>query len=349
MNHAPEPDIRIATRASLPLYRSINSIDILARYAAGHGIDVNALLNGSGIKPEHLNDPEVFVRPEQELAVMRKLAALVPYPEAGLKVGEHYHITAHGALGSAAICCETLLDAIRMIFAYIELTLTYFRYDLIVEDSRVCVTMKELVDLKDIRRFICEREFVSVRRMMSDLIGEPIVLQEARFAYPAPEYSSHYQSAFGCPVFFNTGEYGFVFDRRYLAVCLPMANRMSRDRYERECRDLYHHLKNRWTASDRVRQAILQQKGGTPSFEQVARRMNVSPRTLTRRISAEGTSFKEILADIRKTKAIELLTETDTPVEHIALELGYSDVANFYHAFKAWTKRTPGSFREKRQ
>jgi hypothetical protein len=56
------------------MYRSINSIDILARYAAGRGIDSEKLLAFSGIKPKSLDDPEMFVSPKQEMSVMRRLA-----------------------------------------------------------------------------------------------------------------------------------------------------------------------------------------------------------------------------------------------------------------------------------
>jgi AraC-like DNA-binding protein len=225
--------------------------------------------------------------------------------------------------------------------------LTYFSYELSVVEPLAYVTMKELIDLKDIRRFICEREFVSVLRMMSDLIGEPLMLKEARFAYPRPEYASSYRDTFKCPVFFNTDEHVFIFDSRYLSKYLPMANRLSKDKYERECRELILRMKKSGTTSEKVRQLILYQKEGIPTFQQVTRRMNVSPRTLHRRLSVEGTSYKEILAEIRKTKAIEQLTETSTPVESIAMDLGYSDVANFYHAFKSWTGTTPISYRKK--
>lgn len=69
------PDkIHLASRSSLPMYRSINSIDILARYAAGRGIDAEKLLAVSGIKPKDLDDPEMFVSPKQEMSVMRRLA-----------------------------------------------------------------------------------------------------------------------------------------------------------------------------------------------------------------------------------------------------------------------------------
>jgi len=258
--------ISIVSRPSLPMYRSVNSIDILARYAEGQGIDVGLLLAGSGIKLKDLDDPEMFVSPKQELSVMRRLAELVSDPEAGLKTGEHYHITAHGVLGNAAMCCETLLDAVRMLFAYIELTLTYFSYELRVVEPLAYVIMKELIDLKDIRRFICEREFVSVLRMMSDVIGEPLVLKEARFAYPRPKYASSYRDTFRCPVLFNADEHMFIFESSSLSKRLPMANRFSKDKYERECRELILRMEKSETTSERVRQLILFRKKGCRLF-----------------------------------------------------------------------------------
>ena len=86
-----------------------------------------------------------------------------------------------------------------------------------------------------------------------------------------------------------------------------------------------------------------------PSFEQLARRLNVSPRTLRRHLTAEGTSFKNLLNDIRKEKAIELLNNTNFSIEKIATELGYNDVPNFYHAFKIWTGTTPSNYRKKKE
>ncbi|OQA26315.1 MAG: HTH-type transcriptional regulator GadX [Chloroflexi bacterium ADurb.Bin344] len=84
-----------------------------------------------------------------------------------------------------------------------------------------------------------------------------------------------------------------------------------------------------------------------PNFYQLARRMNIAPWTLKRRLSAEGTSYKQLASDILKNKAIHLLQTTDLSLEQIATELGYGDLANFYRAFRKWTGRTPGSYREK--
>jgi AraC-like DNA-binding protein len=74
----------------------------------------------------------------------------------------------------------------------------------------------------------------------------------------------------------------------------------------------------------------------------------MSTRTLRRHLTAEGISYKTFLNDIRKKKAIELLTTTNMPMENIATELGYRDVTNFYHAFKIWTGTTPGNYKKRK-
>jgi AraC-like DNA-binding protein len=74
--------------------------------------------------------------------------------------------------------------------------------------------------------------------------------------------------------------------------------------------------------------------------------MNISPRTLRRRLIGEKTSYKSLVEDIRKNKAIDLLQTTTQSTQQIAAELGYSDLSNFYRAFKRWTGRNPGFYRK---
>lgn len=71
----------------------------------------------------------------------------------------------------------------------------------------------------------------------------------------------------------------------------------------------------------------------------------MSPRTLRRKLLAEGTSFHEIHTAVRQQAAIELLQDPDLSLEDIAHRLGFSDSANFRHAFKKWTGRTTSEYR----
>lgn len=340
-------DIHLTSSQSLPLFRSINAITVLTRYFSKQGVDTDLLLAGSGIKAGDLDDPDVLITPEQELLVMRNLVKLVPEPGLGLTIGRHYHAGVFVKLGAAAINSNTLLDAIRILFRFNELMMTYFHFDLKVKGDLGIVTMRELVDLRDIRLFVCEREFVSVNRMISDLIGGPVTPREIRIAYPKPPSASRYQEIARCPIVFNAENHMIIFDKNYLFQPLPMANPLACKTYERECRQLSLRMKRKGKFSEKIRQEILFHKDGFPSFDQLARYMNLSPRTLSRYLTAEKTSYKKITADVQKNKAITLLRTTTHPIEHIAAELGYGNVPNFYRAFKKWTRHNPGFYRKR--
>jgi len=81
------------------------------------------------------------------------------------------------------------------------------------------------------------------------------------------------------------------------------------------------------------------------SVVRVADAMNMSVRTLRRKLSEENTSFRALVDQLRMTMAVSYLRDTDLTVEEIAASLGFSDAANFRHAFRRWTKAAPGEFR----
>jgi AraC-like DNA-binding protein len=339
--------IHLSSSETLPLYRSTRSLEAIARYLSMLGIYRDSFLAGSGIEASDLDDPDVLVTPEQEFLVLQNIVRMRPDPGLGLYIGRQFHMGILGKLGAAAINSDTFLDALKIIFQYSDLLQTYFHYDLMVKNDLVFIKLKELVDLKDTRLFMCEREFASIQRIASDLIGAPFPVSEIWFAYPKPEYVSLYQDIFQCPLVFNAESHMAIFEKKYFFQQLPLANPLARKTYEKECRQLSLRIKRQGTIAGRVHQEILFHKDSIPSFDQLAHYMNISPRTLRRRLTAEGTSYRDLASKIRKNKAITLLQTTDYPIEQIATELGYSDLANFYRAFKQWTDRTPGSYRVK--
>ncbi|HHO75539.1 MAG TPA: AraC family transcriptional regulator [Deltaproteobacteria bacterium] len=341
-------EIHLRSNNRLPLYRSINSIAIITDYARKYGIASKSLLEGSGIRSHDLQDPEILITPRQEMMVFRKIIALIPDQKLGLDVGRNYNISANGKVAIPAIFCNTFLDCIRLMFRYIDVTLSYFRYELSVKGDLAVLRKEELIDLGDLRRFVTDRELMSVYMMSAGALGSPMALREIRLAYPKPDNASCYQETFHCPVKFDAGENLVSFENSYLSRPLPMANPLARHTYERECRRVYLRMKDVGSTLDKIKQELLIQEDGIPSLEQLARRLNISPRTLRRHLSTEGTSYKNLVRDMRREKAMDLLDRTDCPIERIAIELGYSDVPNFYHAFKKWTGVTPSEYRNKK-
>jgi AraC-like DNA-binding protein len=86
--------------------------------------------------------------------------------------------------------------------------------------------------------------------------------------------------------------------------------------------------------------------GGT-SPDVVANALRMSPRTLSRRLAKEGTTFNALLDDVRKQRSLELLRDPKVPLTEVAFLLGFSHVESFYRAFKRWTGTTPLIHRNK--
>ena len=84
---------------------------------------------------------------------------------------------------------------------------------------------------------------------------------------------------------------------------------------------------------------------GPPTLTSVARAMAVHPRTLQRRLEADGTSYSEVVDDVRRRRALRLVTETTMPLARIAGELGYREPATFTRAFRRWTGQAPSAYR----
>jgi AraC-like DNA-binding protein len=82
-----------------------------------------------------------------------------------------------------------------------------------------------------------------------------------------------------------------------------------------------------------------------PGLQALADVMHLSPRTLIRRLQAEGQSYNDILRDIRRDYARSLLRDARLSVAEVGEHLGFHEPANFTRAFKAWFGTSPAAWR----
>jgi AraC-like DNA-binding protein len=93
--------------------------------------------------------------------------------------------------------------------------------------------------------------------------------------------------------------------------------------------------------ADEVRMAIACGMCATrPSVDKIARRLHLSARTLQRRLGDEGTSYQELLDDVRRRTARRLLAETDLDPVDVAFLLGFEEPNSFARAFRTWEGTT---------
>ncbi|MGV6804440.1 MAG: helix-turn-helix domain-containing protein [Ruegeria sp.] len=100
------------------------------------------------------------------------------------------------------------------------------------------------------------------------------------------------------------------------------------------------------TLSGRIKRALAEAlPGGSTSADDMARRLNLSKRSLQRRLSEEGTSFQELLNETRFEMSERYLKDSGLSVPEISYLLGFRDTSSFFRAFHGWTGTTPGDYR----
>jgi AraC-like DNA-binding protein len=81
----------------------------------------------------------------------------------------------------------------------------------------------------------------------------------------------------------------------------------------------------------------------------VARSLGQSPRSLRRHLASEGTSFQQLVEQIRSELARQHLEDAGLTVSEIAFLVGFSELSPFLRAFRRWTGVTPGEYRHRQK
>ena len=88
---------------------------------------------------------------------------------------------------------------------------------------------------------------------------------------------------------------------------------------------------------------------GNPPIGAIAGAINLSVRTLQRRLASSGLTYKELVDEVRLAEARRALEQSDSPLKAIAFDLGFAEQASFTRAFRRWTGQAPSEYRKRRR
>jgi len=180
-------------------------------------------------------------------------------------------------------------------------------------------------------------------RLLRQLTGVQLTARRVRLIHPRKQGAPEMARFFGCDVEFGADADELLFDRAVGAQPIvnadPHLNRLMVRYCEEAIGRQSRGPRSYRTAVENAIVALLPH--GKARAATIAQRLAVPPRTLARRLAAEGTTFSELLADLRRRLAVEYLKDEDLSVSQVAWLVGYREIAAFSHAFKRWTGRTP--------
>jgi AraC-like DNA-binding protein len=300
----------------------------IARALEAEGIDSGALFAAAGLDRRLLSDPDARY-PQEALNRLWQLAVRATGDEAfGFKVSRQVGATTFHALGYAIIASGTLREIVERAVRYLRVVSTAAEMSFERIGNEYHLRLMPLAHAT-------QPSFESIDAFLS------LWLRTFR-----SRDTRRFDEVFRAPIEYGAGENLLAFDRATIEQPLEDANPQLAALNEQ----LLVRALAQIDSSDVVARvgAVLGDalRLGEPSAAAVARTLNMSLRSLQRRLHEAGTCYEAVLNDCRRTLARRYLTEARCSVSETAYLLGFSDTSSFTRAFRRWYGCAPTAFRE---
>lgn len=314
--------------------------------ATAHGGDPLALLALAGVDPADAGRRDRYIPLRSAIAAVEAAATVLGVDDFGRRLAARQNIDILGPVGVAARTATTVAEAFTILDIHIgtysagisaritpdhDTTLCQFEYDFLLQPSPPQAQAIEL-------------SLGVTLRVLHLFLGTAYRPVAVHLPHPALGTAANYRGYFGCQPHFNQPIAGFTLRAVDLQQPLrhdPLAHQVAMSYLanagarERGITD---------TVRSMVRQLL---PTGELSAELVARQFGIHPKTLQRRLIAEGTTYAELVDGTRRELAHRLLASTNLPVARVARQLGYAEHSVFTRACKRWFAMTPTEYRNR--
>ena len=269
-------------------------------------------------------------------------------PDITLRMFARAELSDLGVMGYAAINSDTVGRALDLLYRYHELTSDRYFDAFTIEDDLAIVTPTPRQSHLDDFKNIAEDSLAGNWRTLTLLLGPDVDTSaaEAAFDFSPPDYAATFDEVFSCRVVFEAERNELRFPATWLKLPVASANRTMADVCTAMCERLLGG-RSSGEMSQVVRRLLLSRPGRRMyRLEEAAAALHLSPGQLRKRLYKAGTSYKEIVLEIRMALAQHYLRDTALPVQEIAYLLDYSQPAPFSRAYKAYYGISPEHSRQ---
>lgn len=181
------------------------------------------------------------------------------------------------------------------------------------------------------------------------LSGHPMPVLAAHFRWKGPRDVEPFERFFQGPVCFRTPRDVLVLPKAYLDLPFRESAPEVGEAFEAYAAAMISRLTKAEDLPAEVGSAI--EDGlltGASNEAQVASELGMTPRTMHRRLTSFGTSFRKLKHAVIVRRAKELLEAAEPPLAEVSYLLGFSEPSSFHRAFRRWTGMTPAQWRQGR-
>jgi AraC-like DNA-binding protein len=322
----------------------------LLAYAQSRGADATDLLGKADLVDKELTDPDARVSLRQYLALMHHAQIATKDTAFALHWGEDVGMADISIVGLIMNAAPTMGAAFQQLQRYGRLAMEIndpagsphfelYQQDgglFMVYEGTTVQNVPELVENAFVRLTCGPRQFLTAPHILS-----------VYFTHAAPSYQHEYERIFQCPVHFNAKWNAMELHPEVASWTVAQSPDYMSKLLEEKAEQLLSKMSAQQSVRGQVEQALLPLLHlGNPGADQVAAQLGISRQTLFRYLKNEGTTYRQVLEDLRHTSAISHLKSQTLSVGEIAYLLGFSDLAAFSRAFKRWTGQSPRDFRQ---
>ncbi|MCV6613571.1 MAG: AraC family transcriptional regulator, partial [Cellvibrionaceae bacterium] len=267
-----------------------------------------------------------------------EVAELTDCDYLGCEIGTRYHYESAGMVILMMLAAPSVEKGLQALMRYdpffdtaIDIEMDIGKYDSsfsanIINPKQVWV------------EHICDYLMVFIAAALNTASRKPMPCKEVWLAYPSNKSAAPLEKIFNCPVKFGQSCNRIVFSSSYLREKFYSSNSYLFDLLSREVsRHASGENGAQYFINALCREIVNQYKSQAPTVESVAAKLNMSGRTLRRRLAEQGSNFQAVKNQAREQQARYYLSHTNMNLSAIALELGFSELSAFSRAFRSWT------------
>ncbi|MGH8448926.1 AraC-like transcriptional regulator QhpR [Pseudomonas sp.] len=314
-------------------------------FAASQGIDPDSALTEIGL-PEYPLDAQLSGA--QFNALVELCAARSSNPLFGLQFGLCQGTQSLGTLLYAMRSAANVGEALNLLTRYFH-----------IHSDGALVRLERQANSALLLYDVTDGTLVSVRQtvelamgiaacLLRELLGHAWKPKSLMLRHCAPNNRMAYRALLGIPPRFDSPVNAWVFDESLLAIPLGATNvrcqQLAQQHIDELARVTLQELPS--YVQNRLRNELVH---GPVTLRDMADYMMISPRTLQRYLSAEGTRFQELLDETRQAMAVRYLCDSSISLTQMASLLGYADLSSFSRAFARWNGVSPQKWKQRTQ
>ena len=324
---------------------SVCFVDGLLQGVRAQGFDTDELLEQCGLAPALLRMANARVSASTYTVLLRLVAQILDDEFFGMD-SRRMKVGSFAMLCRAAIHGKSLDKAAGRALRFFALCLDDLKGELWRQGDFIRLRLRQTNPDRGPPVFAQETLLMFMHRLICWLVNRRIPILAAEFRYPQPSYAGEYRLMFSQHCRFDQPATALVFEAKQFALSVVRSEKALKDFLRIAPENLLVQYRDRYgVGASLQKQLSPMPPADWPTFEAVAQRLGSSASTLRRRLEAEGLSYQSIKDNLRRDRAIELLSGTDLSVMDIAAELGFAEASAFHRAFRKWMGVNPGEYR----